>query len=280
MASRRKQNVPQKRTKIVPTIDEVLEEIRKNSSKSMYPRFQQFKSELRAYYVFDSAEDIQELASLFGDRENKLGTKNREWFGNEICNWKLYYKNDIDNYKKEIIELINIGSKLMNIGLEVKPSEIPGAGYGLFATKSFEKGNFITRYGGYYCNVNFFVTHGEPDEKTDYVFQFPKELGFGILNCETVFKLGFEMGRWPNSDQKRENLIENFEIPQNGPPMLIFNARRNIEAGEELYWWYGKAYTFSNSCVVCSDASQTMCEICEIPICGLSCHDKHIERKH
>lgn len=285
--SRRKPSAPQKR-KIkkeeedpIPDLNATLEEIREHGANFMYPKFQVFKSELAAYYLLDSEEEILELTFLFGERRNK-GTKNKRWFGDRICNWRLCYKSDIDKYKKEIIQLINLGCKLMDIGLQVKLSNNPKAGYGLFATKNFAENDVLTRYGGYYCNMNFFETHARPKDEATYVFQFLEEDGFGILNSETYFKLGFEMGRWVNSiEEEKQNVRPAVEIPENAPPMLSFLARRDIQAGEELYWWYGESYgEFIDSCIMCFKASTQKCDSCKIPICGSICWDNHLEKAH
>lgn len=281
----RRKNIPKRKVEEIPDIDTVLNEVRRQFTKSKYPKFLLFRAEMQAHYVFDSEEEIPELSLLFGDRKNKHGKKDRNWFGNQLCNWILYYKSDIDNNKDKIIELINVGCKLLDIGLEVKLSNIQNAGYGLFTTKHFPKDAIITRYGGYYCNVDIFETHNKPKEESRYLFVFPEEweIGTGILDCETCFKLGFSMGRWVNSSkQEEQNVIPDYELPENSPPMLIFKARRDIDPGEELYWWYGPfyAFTFTDRCIVCSKVSETKCEACEIPICGLSCHEKHIEKVH
>lgn len=287
----RKKNPPQKRkvggegedTDLLHDADFLVKEMRKSTVPSKYPVFRVFKSELRIYYLFDSAEEIKELTELFGTREQP-GRKTREWFGRTICDWRVYYKKDVENDKKEIIELLNVGCKLLNIGLEVKLSNIENAGYGLFATKDFAENDIITRYGGYYCNFNIFATHDKPTAEATYLFEFPREWGIsGILDSETCFKLGMEMGRWVNSNEiEKQNVIPDYELVQNNPPMAIFRARGHIKAGEELYWWYGPfyAFTFTDRCIVCSKVSETKCEACEIPICGLSCHDKHIETVH
>jgi hypothetical protein len=278
----RRKNIPKRKVEEVPDIDTVLKEIRQHVAESRYPNFQLFRAELAAYYVFDSKEAIPELMLLFGDRKNNNGTKNREWFGNQICNWTVYYKIDVDTYKKEIIDLINVGCKLLDIGLEVKLSKIENAGYGLFTTKKFKEDSIITRYGGYYCDIDIFETYAKPKSEASYLFVFPEGWGIsGILNSETCFKLGFSMGRWVNSSKQNEqNVIPDYELRQNNPPMVVFRAKRDIEAGEELYWWYGNFYAFTDRCIVCSKVSGTKCEACEIPICGLSCHDKHIEKVH
>jgi hypothetical protein len=291
--SRRKKSVPTKRkveeedfaADLVLSVDYMLKEMQKNITPSIYPVFYTFKSELRIYYLFDSTEDIEELSTLFGDRMNKDGTKTRNWFGRQICNWKLYYRTDIEKHKKEVVEMINIGCKLLDNGLELKISNIPDAGYGLFATKNFAQGQHITYYGGYYCNVNIFETHSAPKEEADYIFTFPeKEWGIGgILDARTFFKLGYEMGRWANSDEKKRNIMIDREYRKDGPPMMYYFAMRDIEAGEEIYYDYGASYGFNltNACVVCCKVTaKSMCEDCRVPICGSTCHVGHIEKIH
>lgn len=281
--SKRKQSAPQKRKQEsddIVNIPNLIANVRKNYPESRYPRFQMFAEELNIYYKYDSLENIDE----FGERV-KIGSKSRKWFGDFICKWILFHKSDIDSYKNEIVEMINFGCRLNQIGLAVKESLIPNAGYGLFATKDYAEDEYITEYGGFYCSVNIYETYNKPRE-SDYVFQFPEQLGNaefgpGIRNCETTFKLGYQMGRWINSDKDKQNLRPDFDISGNSPPKLIFLARKNIKAGEELYWWYGEHYTFLKNCIICNDqSSEFMCEVCELPICGLSCHDEHIDEKH
>ncbi len=119
---------------------------------------------------------------------------------------------------------------------EVKPSNIPGAGCGLFAVKHFKAGDIITNYGG-----SFFI-----DRNSEYLLLDE----YGITwDAKHDYDEKTELGRFANdADFKPENF--NYKFSNNCEfvtceamgisPKLI--ATRDIEIGEEIFVPYGKKY--------------------------------------
>lgn len=233
--SKRKGGAPPKR--ILPTVEatnhstfdpeklkielDKIEEHYKNVPGT-YPRFDQLLQKINAAYLWGSARVIAPLRELFGERQiSTPGPLDENWFKEEIAGWRLYYRSDLDHLRYEyVVKMINVAALLTNNGLQVKRSENPSAGNGLFATRPFERGVPLTLYGGYLSTVDALECLGLDDVYRQYVLAIPGD-GTAILDAQICFRLGYEMGRWPNSIQgtdKTANARFNFGRNQDGTP--------------------------------------------------------------
>lgn len=132
--------------------------------------------------------------------------------------------------------------------VEVKTSTIPDAGKGLFARRPIQADERIATYGG--------VLKRGVAPSGDYVYMFPEPLVTGRLTEEQLVaskwrgtyrdaKTTNEFGRWINHDSRRANAYADIDgkDAMDGGWVLSFYARRNIEAGEEIFIDYGSEYT-------------------------------------
>lgn len=208
-----------------------------------YPRFDELLQTVNTCYLWGSSEVIPELDNLFGVRKiSTPGPYDREWFREKIAVWCLYYRSDLDTLRYDaVVSMINVAARLLDNGLEVKASQNPAAGNGLFTTRLFEEGAVLTNYGGYLSSVDTLECLALDDVYRQYVLAIPDETG-RILDAQVCFRLGHDMGRWPNSIQgtgKTANAC--FDFDSMGTAAVI-RAVRNIEAGEEVLLDYGNKF--------------------------------------
>ena len=138
-------------------------------------------------------------------------------------------------------ESVFIGS-----GIEVKESKIIKAGRGLFATKTFEKGSWITSFEG---NV---ISHTEAIAKrladqAQYIVMC--ERGRVALDCFPKVVGGKAGGQFANHSTSQNNaklvLLYNPKTLLSWP---FLQATKRIESGEEITYNYGKgAFTRDHS---------------------------------
>lgn len=215
------------------------------NDQGTYNRFDELVQTLHAYYLWGSSEEIPILEELFGKRKiNSLGPYTLEWFTGKIAGWRLYYRSDLDTARYDtVVRLINAAARLLNNGLEVKTSENPAAGNGLFTTRHFPKGTILTEYGGYLSSVDALECLGLPDTYRQYVLALPGGSGH-ILDAQIYFRLGYDMGRWPNSIEgtsKIANARFNF-IKRDGDLHTVIEAVEDLRAGEEVLLDYGNKF--------------------------------------
>lgn len=123
---------------------------------------------------------------------------------------------------------------LLKKQLEVKESNLPGAGKGLFTTKFIAKGTRIIEYKGKirtWKDVQF-------EDSNYYIF---------FVNDEHVIDAGKNkksLGRYINDAkglQKIKGLVNNAEFICVGLRVFV-DATRDIPAGGEIFVGYGKEY--------------------------------------
>lgn len=135
--------------------------------------------------------------------------------------------------------------------VQVKPSTIPNAGFGLFATKQFQADEQITVYGGLMKRV------AQEPPCGDYVYMFPEQLLEGRLSEEQIVASKWrgtyldaqttwkeeDRGRWINHSVDRRNVFADIiGKAEDGSWVLAFFAMRTIEIGEEFFFDYGPFY--------------------------------------
>lgn len=115
---------------------------------------------------------------------------------------------------------------------EVKESQIPGAGKGLFATKDFKKFEMITGYGGTPLCDHF----------SEYILT--DEHGI-CWDAKTEYDEEADKGRWCNDADHNDTGFKNnstfSSAPIRGfPPALV--SITEIKKGEEIFVGYGQNY--------------------------------------
>lgn len=114
---------------------------------------------------------------------------------------------------------------------EVRKSRIKGAGYGLFATRDYQKGEFVTNYGG-------ILRSQEAVDSSPCKYIFRDKWGFN-WDAEIYFDPETERGRWINDDLKGGNTFwVSREMRQ--PPKIF--TKTKVKKGEEFYLSYGPEY--------------------------------------
>lgn len=127
---------------------------------------------------------------------------------------------------------------------EIKPSAIPGAGNGLYAVVSIEKGQVIGELGGrlvsaedYPAGNSYLASIPECawEETQPYKFLDAKDFG------ANVSRINFA----PKTIKGMETHFQNAGIHQLcNFPYVIFVALRDINPGEEIWASYGPSYSY------------------------------------
>jgi len=119
-----------------------------------------------------------------------------------------------------------------HLGVSVKKSKIPGAGYGLFAEKSFKKGEYIVQYTGEHLTTDEYDARYGDDTLGAY----------GItLNDTTVIdaaKTSAGVARYA-CDFHGSGKKNNAEYVTDDEEVWIV-ATKKIKAGDEIYTDYGE----------------------------------------
>ena len=113
----------------------------------------------------------------------------------------------------------------------VKKSQIPNAGYGLWATKDYKTNQLITRYGG--------TQLSDTDVKrsaSKYVITDDEGRHW---DARLVHDLEHERGRWINDPGTKYS--PNVEARTNKDGVSIY-AKRPIKKGDEFFMSYGSRY--------------------------------------
>jgi len=239
-----------------------------------YMRFDKFIQIMQANYLFGSSEEIPALTQLFGKPNEFQGTYDKQWFVENMANWRIHYKSDLSNRYDIVITCVNAMSVLLGSGLQVRLSTIPNAGNGLFTTRSFAQGEILTLYGGYKSTLDVFECLDLPKEYRQYVLAKP---GSDIVyDSQIGFSMGYEMGRWINHKKGYVNARFDFSM---GDPSIT--ATRDLKEGEELFLDYGPEFGLLEMCIQCkTKTTSVMCQACRGPICGNTCHEIHCREKH
>ncbi|MFZ5970942.1 MAG: SET domain-containing protein [Bacteroidota bacterium] len=125
--------------------------------------------------------------------------------------------------------------KLENKYLKVMKSKLAGAGYGLFAKVSFEKGARITEYKGRLCRWRDVK---DEDGHNGYLLRLSRTMAIDALPATR------SMGRYANDARgltRVRGLRNNAEYVVDGLRCFI-EASRNIRKGEEILVGYGQEY--------------------------------------
>lgn len=112
-------------------------------------------------------------------------------------------------------------------------------GYGLFASKKIEEGDFVGIYFGVIREQEEMTTYDETGFGTDYAWDYPDEVeGFPTLEIDAK-PMGSEM-RFANHSFSSNLDVEHTVVDNQW--YIFFIANRDIDADEELTISYGEEY--------------------------------------
>lgn len=117
---------------------------------------------------------------------------------------------------------------------EVKPSQIKGAGMGLYTKKEFKKGQRIVEYKG---KMKKWIDVNDGTGRNKYLLYIDKN---HVIDAE--FSLD-TFGRYANDAKgPGKNLFKNNAMYLIEGKKVFLMAKRKILAGEEIFVGYGKEY--------------------------------------
>jgi len=116
--------------------------------------------------------------------------------------------------------------------IEIRPSNIPNSGNGVFAKQDIKSGNMLGYYRGEALNADQFSRRFKDKEYAAYVLAVKN----GKINVDAE-KKGYNWVSRVNTP-RGTTMKTNIQWNDNG---RVF-AKRNIKAGEELFVSYGSAY--------------------------------------
>lgn len=123
----------------------------------------------------------------------------------------------------------------MNDGVYVAPSTIPQAGRGLFAARSFSKGDVVTTFGGAVMWAD------EWSKLPAHMKNYAKKIREHNLVIDGRVGYGKQLGRWINHATGSKANVTWGSLHKRDFYMPIY-AKRDIRAGEELFINYGKGF--------------------------------------
>lgn len=151
-----------------------------------------------------------------------------------------------------LIDLINIVNKGI---VRVAPSTLPGhPGYGLFADRTFNGGEYICEYGGYISATPTMYDY-EPNVKALSAYFLAIDRAKWIQDARMHFRLD-EPGRFPNGLpwKRKSEVKEGYDVEKhrnNAQFVTTKDRRRNalfaarkIKKGEEIFADYGSSYAW------------------------------------
>ena len=114
------------------------------------------------------------------------------------------------------------------LGLTLKPSSIPGAGTGLFTTRSFKKGEHIANYTG----------ELKPHSNSGYAVHIKKGLVLDAVSPNTA------IGRYANTCKKNDDCKgNNAKLVVNTKAKTVrLVATKGIKKHSEVFVPYGRRY--------------------------------------
>lgn len=118
--------------------------------------------------------------------------------------------------------------------LEVKPSNIPEAGNGLFATRNITNGSFLCVYRG--TKLSLAKVMSLPMSARDYIMG-----GFGLNAHVDASQHTDVLARYLNDNFDTSKINTRFIKLESDACAMVFSTR-DILKGEELYVSYGESY--------------------------------------
>ena len=122
-------------------------------------------------------------------------------------------------------------------GVEKHPSGIPSAGYGLFAARDFERGEYITYYDGERITRKVALERRQCGRDSHIRSVAPMHECIDGFTGETIL-YGRGCASLVNDNTDNNCAL----INSTWTPDVLLRATRDISQGEELFASYGKAY--------------------------------------
>lgn len=216
------------------------------------------------YFMFDSA-----VSSRYEDMYNFLLDFRIKWVDDVTRNIELV---------KKLVNWVNYDE------FEVRKSNIPGAGDGLFTKVAYKKGTNFAIYGGIHMSDNVY-DYGGPKANAYIVSvgsdAYPHAEGLTVdgFRC---FRLA-EPGRWANSFKEARLNNAEFQVrwfQQRRIFEVWLVATKDIAAGEEIYVTYGDTYDWTFAYAACTQCEAPvapyMCGKCkQVRYCDAKCQELH-----
>jgi hypothetical protein len=168
--------------------------------------------------------------------------------------YKVQSIDDVENHKSELIALANWSAKHTGITIEIKPSTIAGAGYGLFATAPIAKSTAVAPYGG--ASIAQDVRLDDDSYALETPLGTTIDSRFGFRLCEMArWANGFPSGKtWtkasfilPNNCAFAVDRSESSDSDASQASQSICIATLvDIAQGEELFCDYGDRYDWES----------------------------------
>jgi hypothetical protein len=122
-------------------------------------------------------------------------------------------------------------------GLKIAPDSM--GGHGLFATRDFREQEWVCDYGGVLLDHKMFVDDCKAQEDK-FMLEIPVGTTSYFLNHYKTTP--FSYGRMANHSAKHSNLTKRVFRDMANQPIVLFKAKRDIKAGEEMVHNYGRDY--------------------------------------
>jgi hypothetical protein len=139
----------------------------------------------------------------------------------------------------EAVEMANAAG-----GPQIRMTE-DGRGYGLFAQREYEEGEFVTYYDGVSVILPTAADAEEYALKHGNAYSLiinANRNGFMFIDGEKLFHLT-NKGRFVNESQRGQNVDMVYSAAQRAPKFI---TTRRVYKGEEFLWFYGDGYDRSH----------------------------------
>lgn len=144
---------------------------------------------------------------------------------------------DIKKLNKEVLGRYSKGPKFNKHLVEIKLSQIPKAGFGLFAKQDIPKGSIIDYYHGDRLNRK---QYREREAGHDfYIMEVNRNLYIDSKDCKCLISYTNDARGLTRMHGVRNNCY--FETTADERNIAMVTSRK-IKAGEELFVYYGNSY--------------------------------------
>jgi len=144
---------------------------------------------------------------------------------------------DLKKLNKEVLGRYPDGPKFNKHLVEIKQSQIPKGGYGLFAKQDIPKGSIIDFYHGKRLSRS---EYRELPEGTDqYIMEINRNTYVDCKDSKCLISYANDARGLTRIQGLRNNCY--FELTATGRNIAMKTSRK-IKAGEELFVFYGNSY--------------------------------------
>ena len=207
-------------------------------------------SELRSYHrgvwiaLSDSAGESLRWPLVARFLKKRMIDQDGKNSSGACCEDRIARHGDVSSFQDEIGRVRLLRTLLTFLrghvgdgGLEVKPSTVPAAGQGLFATRPFPKGTLLCVYRGTSVSLVEAMRRKARGEHGDYVMG-----GFGANVRLDAGPHPEVLARYINDDLSGTPRYNVKFVKLKLEQCALVVALRDIQAGEELFAFYGEGY--------------------------------------